>query len=436
MGRDKFTQEMKIPVRPMRLIREFCEVRFIAYHDMDSAWRMPSVFYSGSTRYELVTESKVILRHDKAPGHGTLRLNPHPPVVVYLDHPPPYRMGKVDEEHALTLSVVDDNLAERRVIAAVWRISREGKDLDVWEKLTTLSKATPDRWDAYSVHRQGISIMSNTAQSRHPVKVCEWNWREHRVDWADRFSGSAVSGEFTLDKIRGYAYHSGIGQFRNTRFLGAEFVVDLEYVLTTDLGGNTDEMYVVLGESNHTGTGTGLVRSLPHQRIPIREFPSAIISPWFKSGTTHILDWNPEHRPIYFQLCDSVGFTILDIPNRKMRHFPFSKMIVPASVPHRQREWWHLLGGDDVAKVSVPDFSQVWWSSPWYSTVIEIDGREDWIRIAVFGAYDSGIVVHIDMVNWTCMLLGTFVLKDRMKHPVGLVRYQDPHVDELQNLNL
>jgi hypothetical protein len=68
---------------------------------------------------------------------------------------------------------------------------------------------------------------------------------------------------------------------------------------------------------------------------------------------------------------------------------------------------------------------------------IEIDGGEDWIRLALFGTYNSyHYVVDVDLHKWTTSLVGFFNLVDKLDCAVGLVEWDDPNVEILRELKL
>lgn len=68
---------------------------------------------------------------------------------------------------------------------------------------------------------------------------------------------------------------------------------------------------------------------------------------------------------------------------------------------------------------------------------VEIDGGEDWIRLALFCSYNScHYVVDVDLRRWTTSLVGFFNIVDKLDSVVGLAEWQDPNVEILRELEL
>lgn len=430
---------MKLPARPTRLIREFCEIRYIAYGWTRSSWEMSSTFHRlhghRVLTYELMGESGVIRVSGDAvdavvvPGHMPDHCDGADPFVVYC-------MGRLDDDHVVTLA----ETRAKDVMLCVWRVRGAGTDDRDWVRAARVRGLQLDgRWSIYSAHHKGISVMSRPPTSAWPQKVLEWDWRNDRVAYASTREKVEV-GRRPAEMIR-CGFHSDLCQIHNTRFLGGGEAVELESVTSFDLGGLRSEVFLSVPEM-HTG------------RMTLRESMSEATceSIWFGPGTSHILDNCPLRPPVYIRMCERVGFAILDLADRRMRHFPLARMIrewdkkvsqgcwvrqVEVGAPHRI-EVQHTAGQD-----FGPQFS-------WSIMPVEIDGGEDWIRLAIFGG-SMHYAVQICLRSWKAALLGFFKILDGCSDgntsssyyahnafrlfPTGLIRYDDPRVSVLDELN-
>jgi hypothetical protein len=411
---------MRLPIRPLRLIREFCAFRQVGYCRKTTR-RSQHGFYVSSTRYELVQESGIIVVSSLA--------GAFPDDVIVLD-PPPHSLGKVDEEHAVTL-------AHHAGIALVrvYRISESDKGS--WSLVSSVMGNAADQWEIYSAHRSGISILSrNHRIGTSCLKVMDWDWRNDRVvhDYGPYYY-HPNDESLILEKVHGTIYYASWCQIRNTRFLDEDTVADLDVrsEMSVDLGGTSFEIHVNVRDKE----SGRLV-----QRIPICDS-----TPW-SVGTTHILEAQgscafssspPRSFPIYIQTRTSIGFMILDRFAATVRSFKLEDMTCgkeegPCS---KRSAAIARLGGDAVVewlRWLDREMNRVCVSSLF---PIEIDGEGDeWVRLAMFGSGGLHYVVDICLRTWRATLLGFFRLRDKASVPLGMVHYADPNVDILHELEL
>lgn len=425
---------MKLPLRPMMLIREFCKIKEMDYRTTESSWRMRNVFHRlhcGTVlTYELIPESGVIRVSSR--GRRCSR-GPCVDTVVVLesgDSSSYYSMGLVDRDHVVTLS---HSSVSTKYVASVWRLAGAATDAKGWALVEEINgERNNSRWEICSAHPKGVTIMTVTPSTTRPRRLLEWDWQNGKVV----YHADAEQDQHALDKIRGYGFHSGLCQIRNTRFLD-NMAVELECVTSFDLGGMETEMYLSIPE-------------LKTGRISLRSHSgslSASSSVWLRPGTTHILESNPLHPPMYIQMCESIGFMILDVPCRTMRHFALADLVDEWRRGGERRSnyedrWVRQVGGADRVMV-VSEFSST--NASWSVLPIEIDGGEDWMRLAVFGG-TVHYVVDIRLDSWKAQLLGFFKISDEEAvrpfstafhtFPSGLILFDDPHVSILQELNL
>jgi hypothetical protein len=427
---------MRLPIRPLRLIREFCAFRQVVYGCRRTINSRIDAFHISSTRYELVPESGVVVVSSLA--------RDFPDDVIVLD-PPPHRMGKVDEDHAVTLAH-HAGIALVRVYRIVSRAGESGKKV-CWSLVSSVMGEAAQNWEIYSAHRSGISIMGRDYRPARCVKVLDWDWRNDQVvsDYYRPYSCHPHDESLVLEKIQGMMYQIGSNaywcQIRNTRFLDDDTLADVALRSESSVDGTEIEIHVDVRVKE---------AGRPAQRIPIHD--SLLQS----KGTTHILESRgrcsfsssaPRSFPIYIQTCTGFGFLILDRSAATMRSFKLADMrsfnladdddddelrraLMRAAATAR-------LGGDAVVQWLrwperlFPSFACVSSLLP-----IEIDGEGDeWVRLAMFG-FRLHYVVDICLRTWRATLIGFFTLLDNTSVPLGMVHYSDHNVDILQELDL
>jgi hypothetical protein len=368
---------MRLPIRPLRLIHDFCAFREVAYGRRIDRHQRHDVFHISSTRYELLRESGVVLVSSLAKAFLD--------DVVVLD-PAPHRLGKVDEEHAVTVA----NHAGMALVR-VYHICPGNPR--AWSLVASLVGEASQCWEISNAHRLGISVVARDLRTHRCSKVVDWDWRNDRVV------------RDTWDPIAD-PHHSPIPcpsllcQIRNTRFLD-DSVVDW------------DGTCLELDEGNRVN------------RIPSP--PTTVLT----SSVHHILDGalsysSPRSFSIYVILersAEGVGFTILDWRAMQLR------AVQPKPKGERAGERAAAatarLGGDGV--VEWIGHAHDWSLSS--ELPIEIDGEGDeWVRLAVFGTRNIHYAVDVCLRTWTCTLIGFFRLRDPMAIPLGVVHWQDPNV--------
>lgn len=411
---------MRLPVRPLRLIHEFCAFREVAYSRKGTSWAAnnPSVFHVASVRYELVTESGVIVV-------SSLR-RAFPDQVIVLE-PPPYRIGKVDDDHAVCL-VNHGGVSMASVYRIVWKW-KHGHSLPPrisWELVSSVTGSGSQRWDIYSAHRLGISIMYKgvTPDGLYSCRLLDWDWANDTVvkNYAPIRTDSRI-----LDMIHGYGYISSLCQIRNTRFLA----------------GRELELRICEGEPPLASGHRMMEFCYAGHIIPRSFYPWATTSRSIIHGTAHILEGNSRRTgDLYVMTMMSIGFAVLDPVECTLRLFRLSEIVALA-------EKQFPMSPNRNAQIQAQYFlgKRVWWLA-WSGNrehasrcqailPIEIDGGQDWIRLAIFHNHNScNYVVDLDLRTWTPTLVGFFALADKLDIVVGLVEWNDPNVDILRELTL